>query len=103
MRIQKESEFNEIFDPVGSYYHSIMEKTYGRERAMIMLGIIGKERKRTMSTCKMCKQQFYSKSRDKVYCGKQRTVGTCSNTAMKQRRPPNRMWEIISSYRSLNA
>lgn len=76
------------FNPEISLYHSILEKKYGRTRAIQILGLNQDRivrRKPIPKLCKLCGKDFLSKSQKKVYCGKQDEVGTCSSTAMKER------------------
>lgn len=70
------------FDPEVSHYHWVMEKKYGREKAMQILGLSGNKRPpKKQKLCKMCNQPFESRSRGKIYCGEMVKKSTCSYKA----------------------
>lgn len=70
------------FDPENSWYHSILQKQYGDEKAKQLVKqseyTIHRSLIRNEKKCKMCGKTFYSRSGGKVNCGSKDQIGTCS-------------------------
>lgn len=80
-------ETKRSFNPQISLYHEIMEKKYGRRRAMEILGFSPEKTYNPLKQklCRLCGKYFRTRSYGKVYCGRQDEIGTCSNTFMQRR------------------
>ena len=96
-----------MFDPETSWYHSVLLKTYGEEKARQMIGAGKLKRRQPIpKTCLMCNREFFTKSQRKKYCGLQSEEGTCSYNYRKNRKPSsitnlnhlNHLNQMITSY-----
>ena len=92
------------FRPDISWYHSVLLKTYGRDKSLKILGIV-KPRNTggQLRICKMCRVSFRTRSTRKVYCGRMEEPGTCSYKYRQQRQVGYQLdRKLREAYRRMN-